>query len=56
MAMQNNGSIKLAAGLSGAVLLLAGILGWKGVLPPNGIITLAVLALGGFVAVALKDR
>jgi len=47
---------KLAAGVAGAILLLAGILGWKGILPPNGIVALAALAVGGFVAVALKDR
>ena len=53
---QRIGVLKLAAGISGAVLLLAGILGWKGILPVNGILALAALAVGGFVAVALKDR
>ena len=54
--MSSNGSLKIAGGVAGAVLLLAGVLGWKGILPPNGILGLAGLAVGGFVAVALKDR
>jgi hypothetical protein len=54
--MSSNGSLKIAAGVAGAVLLLAGVLGLKGILQANGILALAVLAVGGFVAVALKDR
>jgi membrane protein YqaA with SNARE-associated domain len=46
----------LAGGLALLVLLLAGVLGWKEILPPNGILALSALAIGGFVAVALKDR
>ena len=56
MADPKNLSLKIAAGLAGAVLLLAGILGLKGTVPSNGILTLVALAVGGFVAVALKDR
>ena len=54
--MSSNGSLKIAAGVAGAVLILAGVLGLKGILQANGILALAVLAVGGFVAVALKDR
>lgn len=56
MAEPNDRPLKLAVWLSSGVLLLAGVLGWKEVLPPTGILTLAALAIGGFVAVALKDR
>lgn len=56
MAGQDHSPLKLTAWISSATLLLAGILGWKEFLPPNGILTLAALAIGGFVAVALKDR
>ena len=54
--MSSNGSLKIAAGVAGAVLILAGVLGLKGFLQANGILALAVLAVGGFVAVALKDH
>jgi len=54
--MSSNGSLKIAAGVAGAVLILAGVLGLKGILQANGILALAVLAVGSFVAVALKDR
>ena len=56
MSAKHDPALKLAALLAGVVLLLAGILGWKGILAPNGILALAGLAVGGFVAVALKDR
>ena len=56
MSGENSSPLKLAALVAGGVLLLAGILGWQGILPPNGILALAALAVGGFVAVALKDR
>jgi hypothetical protein len=56
MADTSSRSLKMAAWLSSLALLLAGVLGWKEVLPPNGILALAALAIGGFVAVALKDR
>lgn len=56
MAEQDRNSLKLAAWISSGGLLLAGVLGWKEVLPPNGVLALAALAIGGFVAVALKDR
>ncbi|MFZ9874530.1 MAG: hypothetical protein ACO3E8_04085, partial [Candidatus Methylacidiphilales bacterium] len=56
MSEGKNSLLKLAALVAAGVLLLAGILGWKGILPPNGILALAALAVGGFVAVALKDR
>ena len=49
-------SLKLAGAITLGVFILAGVLGWKGVLPPNGILTLVALAVVGFVAVALKDR
>ncbi len=52
----SNRALKLAALLSSITLLFAGVLGWNGVLPPTGILALAALATGGFVAVALKDR
>ena len=54
--MSSDGSSKIAAGVAGVVLVLAGVLGLKGILQANGILALAVLAVGGFVAVALKDR
>ena len=38
------------------VLLLAGILGWRGVLQASAITGMVAFAVGGFVAVALKDR
>ncbi len=53
---KSDASLKIAAMVAGAVLLLAGVLGWKGVLSPGGIFPLVALAVGGFVAVALKDR
>ena len=56
MADPSKSSLKLAAWLSSITLVLAGVLRWKEVLPPNGILALAALAVGGFVAVALKDR
>ena len=56
MAEGNHGLAKLAAFVAGAVLLLTGFLGWKGLLPANVILSLVVLAVGGFVVVALKDR
>ncbi|NBU68944.1 MAG: DedA family protein [Verrucomicrobia bacterium] len=56
MSGKSDASLKIAAMVAGAVLLLAGVLGWKGVLPPGGIFPLVALAVGGFVAVALKDR
>ena len=56
MSDPSHSSLKLAALMGGALLLLAGILGWRGILPPNGILALAAFAVGGFVAVALKDR
>ena len=46
----------LAGGLAVLVFFLAGILGWRGVLPPNGILAMVALGMGGFVAVALKDK
>jgi membrane protein YqaA with SNARE-associated domain len=49
-------SLLLAGGLALLVLLLAGILGWRGMLQANGIIGMVAVAVGGFVAVALKDR
>ena len=49
-------SLLLAGGLAVLVLLLAGILGWRGMLQANGIIGMVAVAVGGFVAVALKDR
>ncbi len=54
--MSPNGSLRIAASVAGAVLLLAGVLGWKGILPPNGILAMVALGMGGFVAVALKDK
>ena len=56
MVETSNRALKLAAWLSSITLLFAGVLGWKGVLPPNSILALVALATGGFVAVALKDR
>ena len=56
MAEPSGNPLKIAAGVAGAVLLLAGMLGWKGILPASGILTLAALAVGGFVAVALRDH
>ncbi|NBQ55314.1 MAG: hypothetical protein EBU36_01455, partial [Verrucomicrobia bacterium] len=56
MSEKNNSAVRLSAGVSGAVLLLAGILGWKGMLASNVIVSLVFLAVGGFVVVALKDR
>ena len=56
MTKKPHGPLQLAFAISGAVLLLAGGLGWKGVLAANAIISLVVVAVGGFVAVALKDR
>ena len=56
MTKNPHGPLKLAAAISGAVFLLAGVLGWKGVLAANAIISLVVVAVGGFVVVALKDR
>ena len=56
MAEGKHGLAKLAAWLAGAVLLLTGILGWKGYLPANVILSMVVLAVGAFVVVALKDR
>ena len=54
MSGENSFPLKLAALVAGGVLLLAGILGWQGILPPNGILALAALAVGGFVVVALS--
>lgn len=48
--------LKMAGGLAALVLLLAGILGGRGVLPPSGILAMVALGVGGFVAVALRDR
>ena len=49
-------SLLLAGGLGSLVLLLAGILGWRGVLQASAITGMVAFAVGGFVAVALKDR
>jgi hypothetical protein len=51
MVESKNSPVKLAAWLASGTLLLAGVLGWKGILPPNGILALAALAIRSVMAI-----
>ncbi|NBV97354.1 MAG: hypothetical protein EBT30_07410, partial [Verrucomicrobia bacterium] len=49
-------SLRIVAALAFGVLLLDGVLGWKGVISGSGVLALALVALGGVLIFALRNR